>query len=273
LRTFVLDAAGDARAPRRHLANPLGPNLHPALVYARQWADLDALLDQLTADDWDANTSYDRPVRELLAHSVGVLEAFATELGVGTFRAPDEAGFDHWALTEPIMRPLLDRPPAATVAALREVNGRISAALMTLPDTEWSSLRTGLPLTVATRTRAISFELWMHSDDTRQATGRALVDPDAERLCALCDMAAGALSLAMLFAMPGRPWRLVLTGPGGGTWVSTDPGPAEATVVMSAPSYCRLAGKLVDLDEVDVLVEGDETFGRALLEAGRSFTV
>ena len=80
-----------------------------------------------------AVTSLDRPVRELLAHLSAVLEQFATELGAGSFEAPADAGFDHWLATEPHIAALTARPPADTVAALRDVGERITAALAPMP--------------------------------------------------------------------------------------------------------------------------------------------
>ena len=193
------------------------------MLWERQLADLDAVLDHLRPEDWEATTSYDRPVRDLLAHLDAVLEQFATELGVGSFTTPFSTGAEHWPATEEHISALTARPPAETVDALRDVGGRITSALSRLSPADLDAERAVSPLTLADRTRQQCFELWMHTDDVRDAAGRPMLDPDPERVCALSDLSARFLGFGMLVVgrdHPGRQGRLVLTGPGGGTWVT-----------------------------------------------------
>lgn len=279
----VLARAVSARAPGRHLANPLGSALPPVELWQRQLAELDAVLDGLGDDDWGATTSFDRPVRDLLAHLSAVLEQFATELGAGSFQVPADAGFDHWLVTEPHIAALTARPPADTVAALRDVGERITSALAATKPEDLDALDATSPISIADRTRQQSFELWMHTDDVRRATGLPMLDPDPERICALSDLSARFLGFGMLAAgrdHPGRRGRLVLTGPGGGTWTTpltfeeaAAGGPDDVVVVADAIDYCRMAGKLLRIDELAVEVEGDATLALDLLSGAQAFAV
>ena len=279
----VLARAVEARPPGRHLGNPTGPTLPPAVLWERQRSELDGLLDGLADDDWNAVTSFDRPVRELLAHLSVVLEQFATELGASSFESPADAGFDHWLATEPHIAALTARPPADTVAALRDVGERITAALAPMQADDLDAPRTTSPLTLADRTRQQSFELWMHTDDVRRSTGRPMLDPDPQRICALSDLSARFVGFGMAVvgrAHPGLQGRLVLTGPGGGTWTTplgfeqpTAGSPDDVVVVADAIDYCRMVGRLLRVDELAIEVEGDAAIALDLLNGAQAFAV
>jgi len=69
------------------------------------------------------------------------------------------------------------------------------------------------------------------------------------------------------------PTRIVLTGPGGGSFDIGEPG--EPTVVLASDvlDYCRVAARRIEPDALDMTVEGDGTVVPALLEAARAFAV
>jgi hypothetical protein len=73
----------------------------------------------------------------------------------------------------------------------------------------------------------------------------------------------------------GRTARIVLTGPGGGTFVVSTGGelpPAgreDALIVTGALDFCRIAGRHLDVDDVAHEVEGDQAFARDLLASAR----
>jgi uncharacterized protein (TIGR03083 family) len=287
-RVAALRRAVGQRAPGRHLANPLGPELPPAELWRRQFAELDALLGQLRPGDWAATTSFDRSVHELLAHLTAVLDQYAAEIGAGTFAIAPGTPLDHWGITEPRIAELTALDPDVTVARLREIGGRLGAFLAGVPAEQFTSPRKGYMLTLADRTRLQCFELWMHTDDVRRATGRALVDPDAERICALSDLSARFVGLGMLVTgrdHPGRRGRLVLTGPGGGTWrvalAAEDPPSAEGSagsdddvvVIADAIDYCRMAGRLLAIEELAIVVEGDPSLALDVLAGAQAYAV
>ena len=69
----------------------------------------------------------------------------------------------------------------------------------------------------------------------------------------------------------GRTARIVLTGPGGGTWdtalgLGETPGEPDATLVLDVVDYCRLAARRLAPDEVRFTAEGDEVLARQMLE-------
>jgi hypothetical protein len=67
----------------------------------------------------------------------------------------------------------------------------------------------------------------------------------------------------------------VLTGPGGGTYVVSTadeppaPGDEDALVVIDALGFCRIAGRHLEVDELDFEVEGDTTLARDMLASAR----
>jgi uncharacterized protein (TIGR03083 family) len=287
LRAGALQRAIGQRAPGRHLANPLGPELPPAELWRRQLAELDALLGHLAPDEWRATTSFDRSVHELLAHLSAVLDQYAAEIGAGSFEIAPGTPLDHWGITEPRIAELTALDPAVTVAHLREVGARLGAFLAGVPAEKFAEARDGYVLTLGDRTRLQCFELWMHTDDVRRATGRALVDPDPERVCALSDLSARFVGLGMLVTgrdHPGRRGRLVLTGPGGGTWQvalatedlaldGADRSDDDVVVVANAIDYCRMAGRLLPVEELAIEVEGDASLALDLLAGAQAYAV
>jgi hypothetical protein len=50
---------------------------------------------------------------------------------------------------------------------------------------------------------------------------------------------------------------------------NTPPGEEDALVVVDALSFCRIAGRHLDVDDLDLDIEGDETFARDMLSSAR----
>jgi hypothetical protein len=123
------------------------------------------------------------------------------------------------------------------------------------------------------------FELWTHADDIRTAAGRAREAPEPSTLAVMSAAAVRALPLGMLLAgidPEGATARVVLTGPGGGTWIQplaagTPTKEPDATVVVDVVDFCRLASKRVDPDALDVDIDGDPEVARKVLVAAQVF--
>ena len=83
-----------------------------------------------------------------------------------------------------------------------------------------------------------AFELWTHENDIRRAAGWAASVPDASTLRLMTELAARLLPYAAARAGLAEPVdvRLVLTGPGGGTWDLPVRGAATAPVPVRPPS-------------------------------------
>ena len=290
-RATMMTHALDVRAPGRHLANTGGGSLSAHEVHRRTAADLDQLVASLTETDLSVTTAYGVTTGALLAHLVGRLEQAHARLAqlqpndVATEPndppaeprvRPDEP-YDHWHATADHVEALAhDR--AALRVALADVNERVVRALVdhdALGDPhDLSSLDA--------RTMAVSFETWMHADDVRLALGRTLTTPDVERLERLCALVADTLPVAMSssgVAHPGRSIRLVLTGPGGGVWVTraaqdenlAKTAEADATLVVDGVTFCRLFHEQVPIDGLELMVEGDAALVDDALAATGAF--
>lgn len=65
-------------------------------------------------------------------------------------------------------------------------------------------------------------------------------------------------------ARPGSAVRLVLTGPGGGTWdvgldgAAVAPGAASARITVATDAFCRAVGNRVAPGETHAWIDGDE---------------
>jgi len=130
-----------------------------------------------------------------------------------------------------------------------------------------------LPVTALLVVRA--FELWTHENDIRQAVGWAPSVPDPSTLRLMTDLAARLLPHAAALPEPVEV-RLVLTGPGGGTWdVTMGSAPAAATVaiVADAVGFCRLAANRLTPDDLAVNVTGDPARAAAVLAAATTLAL
>jgi hypothetical protein len=71
--------------------------------------------------------------------------------------------------------------------------------------------------------------------------------------------------------------RLVLTGPGGGTWDMTVgrgvPGPSAVSIVTDAVGFCRLAANRVTPADLDVHVTGDPARASEVLAAASTLAL
>lgn len=278
VRVRTLAAATAARHPGASLlrAEPITP----AEAYRRQWAELADVLASLGDHDWRAVTPFGVSVHELVAHTVAQQGWVARRLfGVGDFAAPPGTEGDHWGLSRPTIERLVAAPAAVTVAELHTAAAAVQAAADATPPERWSA---GRGVSLADSFTARVFELWIHTDDVRHSTGRPLVDPDASRLDLLCRLAASFTPFGMTVvdrAHPGRSMRLVLTGPGGGTWVlplaldgaAPADGVVDLTVVEDGARFCRIAGKLFGTDAFAGDVEGDAALLADVLAGARAF--
>ena len=288
-----LDEASRERATARALAlRPRGSALGPAAprrladMHRQLAAETESFVAGLTASELVAVTRLGHDARTVLAHLVGQLDRLATLLDVAvtgptTSAAGDgsEAPYDHWDVTAP-HRARLAKVDAPNLAeALAEANRRIVTSL----EHADGSLALGSrddPTSLATSALGKTFELWMHADDVRLAVGRPLTVPEAGTVLALCRLATGLLPIGMAStrgSRPGRTIRVVLVGPGGGTWLCPGaPGhavadEADALLVADAATFCRLFHGQVEAGSVPVAVEGDGDLVAAALAGAQAF--
>jgi hypothetical protein len=133
----------------------------------------------------------------------------------------------------------------------------------------------GMRLPVADLLVVRAFELWTHENDIRRGTGLTPSVPDAAMLRLMTELAAMLLPVGAARAglRQDLRLRLVLTGPGGGSWdvAIGDAGPATPAlrIVTDAVGFCRLVANRVSLADLDVQTAGEAEMAAAVL-AGAS---
>lgn len=278
LRAHMLTRALGARPPGRSLTEPAAP----VDAFAEQVRELADVLDTVPDDRWGLPTAAGFTVQELLAHLVAVEGYLLRVLGVGTFEPPPGTEADHVAMTQPTIDAYRDRPPAEVRAEWRALT---DSTLRRLASIDEDALRERVSfhgLDVSTRSVLVMrvFELWTHADDIRRALGRELVAPTPGRLAIMSDTALRALPLGLAItggAASGRTAKVVLTGPGGGTWLQpmmVGELPAEepdVLIVADVVDYCRLAAQRLSPVDLECYVEGDNELAEAVLVGAAVF--
>jgi uncharacterized protein (TIGR03083 family) len=243
---------------------------------------MDALLGELTPEEWRRPALRDLDVQGLVGHLLAVEDGFADSLEGVSDAAAD---VDHVASTQPVAEAQAGRAPGETLEDWRGATQRTVAALRaaTGPSPSFYGIR--LPLDDLLVVRA--FEVWIHHEDIRRATHRPLAAPDDASLARMTSL--GVMLLPVGIAIAGRERRngavhLVITGPGGGTWdVPFDGSPAvaptprrrtrEASVVVDGAAFCRVVGNRADLATSGARVAGTTAAAADLFTAAAALAL
>jgi len=269
LRQRVLQAAITARPPG--VATGTGPPITPIEAYLRTVSSLDALLSQLTDDEWHRPVLRDLDIQGLIGHLIGVEVQLHAAIGLGP---PVATSPDHVASTQAEALAQAGRLPRQTHAQWAGLVGQTVEYAATLgPDEAMRAVTLHtftIPLPRMLVVRA--FETWTHEEDIRRATDRPLSSPDPARLRLMTELAVSALPRGLATIgrrQPGRSARIILTGPGGGTWqVALDrgqAGPADVRIVADAVSFCRFVANRLPQVELAVSATGDSTLAADIL--------
>ncbi len=280
LRGRVLDAAQSRRAAGFGVDPDPTAVVDPVEMFRRGIAASVEEIERLDPAEWRAPLlRRDWDVQEMVGHLLGAARYLNGALGRED-AIRDLPLAEHVAFTQPWIDAQREASPAQTTAAFVEAFNPLADHAIGL-DAEALAAVTqyyGFDVQRSTALIAASFELWAHVDDIRRAVGHAPLVPSGEELSVMCRLAGGVLPFTMGYVgtpHAGQSARLVLTGPGGGTYVvssGTDappPGDEDALVVIDALGFCRIAGRHLDVDELDFEVEGDETFARDMLVSAR----
>ncbi|HUI04307.1 MAG TPA: maleylpyruvate isomerase family mycothiol-dependent enzyme [Acidimicrobiales bacterium] len=280
LADAVMAAALNARSAGRPVDDP--EPISPVEALAQASASLDSLLGSLRPAEWRRPCIRALSVQGLVGHLIGVERDFQAALG-----APEghEARADHVASTDPVAQEHSGRPPAETLDAWRASVATTARLLAEVPssgaDGEHPVALYGLRLELGPFLVVRTFELWTHEEDIRRATGRHLRAPGAATLALMTSLAVTLLPAALARTErsgEGLSARIVLTGPGGGTWqrglgppsaaggpaAVVNEGPVDVRIVVDAVEFCRLVANRVDPGTLAAVVTGDAALARDL---------
>jgi uncharacterized protein (TIGR03083 family) len=266
LRDRVLAAA--LRARPAGTAIPAPPPITPAEAFSRAVDAFYALLCALAGDDWHRPVLRDLDVQGLVGHLTGV-EADVQRALAGD---PGVAAADHVASTQPAAEREAGRTPAATRGSWRAAAGRTLELARHEPDPPAGVAVYGLWLPLPTLLVVRTFELWTHENDIRRVAGLPPSVPDDAALTLMTELAATSLPLAAeRMQLPGpTELRLVLTGPGGGSWdvaIDGNAAPAAITIITDAIGFCRLVANRAAPADLDLHTAGDPDRVAGLLAA------
>jgi uncharacterized protein (TIGR03083 family) len=268
MRARTLVRAVSGRQPGRPL-DAVRP-CDPLVAFDRTMADLDYLLRSLTDSEWNASAHAEHGrVRDLVAHLAGV------ERLVVRWLDPDDTVPDlpdHVAATRSVVAELADTDPRDVARQWHEGARAVAAAAAGDRDrmVVFHDLTISVDQLLVTRTG----ELWAHTIDICQATGRPLPQLDMERMAMLCNELVAAVPLALAYqgsSVPGRAARVVLTGPAGGTftvplaWEEHEVADPQVTIVADAVGFCRVAIRRLRPNQLDAAIEGDLALGDLVL--------
>ncbi|HWC37231.1 MAG TPA: maleylpyruvate isomerase family mycothiol-dependent enzyme [Acidimicrobiales bacterium] len=261
-RRRVLDHALANRAAGRSARVP--PEIGGDEAFSRSVAQMDELLGDLEVSDWGRMALRGLSVQGLIGHLIGVERAFIEVLR-GHPDATPPGG--HVGTTQPTAEAQSDRLPEETLRDWRTTTGTTLALLRAEPGqdprlpTRIAFYGIELPLQQLLVVRA--FEMWIHHEDIRRATGRGPSSPDEATLSKMTELAVTLLPAALELAGAVRAQEsaavhLVLTGPGGGTWDVPANGAMSqragegglrraASVVVDAADFCRVVGNRSNL--------------------------
>ena len=272
LRERVLEASLRAR-PAGHTV-PDVPRISPDEAFSRAADAFYGLLCALGEQDWRRHVLRDLDVQGLAGHLIGVEEDVQRALSDD----PVAEHQDHVTSTQPAADRQAGRAIAATRADWRRAAGRtmevVRDADMAAEATVW-----GIPLPLGALLVARAFELWTHENDIRRVAGLPASVPDVPTLRLMTELATSMLPFgAMLTGLAGPVnLRLVLTGPGGGTWDVAIGGDAPEAVaigiVTDVVGFCRLAANRLNPADLDTYVTGDQDRAAGVLAAAAALAL
>jgi hypothetical protein len=188
------------------------------------------------------------------------------------------ADADHVAFTQPSAAGQSGLPVAATRRAWTSAVTR-TTDLLTVTDPQTMLALYGFRLPVSAVCIARTFELWTHENDIRRALDKPASQPDASTLTLMTRLAADLLPRVATGRTLGSPvaLRLVLTGPGGGTWQlalgAGGPQTVAVGIVTDAVEFCRLVANRTTPADLDTHVTGDPGPVAAILQAATTLAL
>lgn len=282
-RRQLLATAMTARTP----GMPVDPyeSISGLESFRRLTARLSRLLADLPPQEWATPAIRDLDVQGLVGHLIGVEQGFAATL-LGDDSA---AGADHVASTQPSAMRQQGRTPQETFDEWALTTERTMALCEEVADphrpVRFHGIQLGLDAFLVVR----SFEIWTHDEDIRRALGRDEIDPDPEILTRMTGLATTLLPVGIASAADdrvhgaGASARLVLTGPGGGSWDiplqgrdvrRAVPGARiDAHIVVDSAAFCRVVANRADRERSGAVVSQDADVADLLLRGAAALAL
>ena len=238
LRERVLAASRQARAAGRPV--PEVVEISPAEAFSRAADAFYRLLCALGDDDWRITVLRGLDVQGLVGHLIGVEDDMHRCLSGD----PEVADASHVESTQPAAARQAGRPAARTCADWRRAADRTLDLVHAAGDLCAEVAMHGMRLSLGALLVVRAFELWTHDDDIRRAAGLPITAPDPATLGLMTRLAARLLPHAAARTGLREPVnvRLVLTGPGGGTWDIAvgegPPDPVSVRIIADAVGFC-----------------------------------
>ena len=243
-------------------------------IYRRETDEFDGFATTLGSDDLAATTANGLSARDLIIHLAAMESMVADAVGRPVIAL--DAGTDVGSRTAAFVEVFGVQPIDAVLSVWRDAIAGVTEWAATgaprglLP---WLGVEVGRDTLLISRT----FETWIHANDIRRAIGRPLEHPPAAQLHRMADFSMRNLP-AWLDVVgrghPGRTARVVLTGPGGGTWLvplaadgSTAVEEADVAIEVDVIDWCHRVGERIAPDAVSVRVTGDAGLATDILEA------
>jgi len=273
LRERVLEASRQARAAGRSV--PEVVEISPAEAFSRAADAFYRLLCALGDDDWRITVLRGLDVQGLVGHLIGVEDDMHRCLSGD----PELADASHVESTQPAAARQAGRPAARTRADWRRAADRTLDLVHAAGDPRAEVAMHGMRLPLGALLVARAFELWTHDDDIRRAAGLPLTVPDPSTLGLMTRLAARLLPHAAARTGLHEPVnvRLVLTGPGGGTWDIAvgegPPDPVSVRIIADAVGFCRLVANRVTPADLDLHVTGDPGRAAGVLAAASALAL
>ncbi len=252
-------------------------------------ADVDDLLGDLSAVEWGtADAVGELSVRDTVSHLTGADRYLGVKTGAWVEPlAADE--LDHLAVSRPSIDAGRVLSDGELLARWRGTSAALIAHLRTLTSDDLArpSRYNVIEAPVGGVLVARAFELWTHAEDICRATGRPLRPPVAGVLRAMTDVAAELMPVG--YQLEGGvdeqyTLRLVLTGPGGGTWNrrltpgdlggdQVGAGDPDVVIVADAIEFCRLIAGRAEVADLDAELLGESAVGHVVLAGATRFAM
>jgi uncharacterized protein (TIGR03083 family) len=273
LRERVLQASRQARAAGRSV--PEVVEISPAEAFSSAADAFYGLLCALGDDDWRITVLRGLDVQGLVGHLIGVEDDVHRCLSGD----PDVADASHVESTQPAAARQAGRPAARTRADWRRAADRTLDLVHAAGDPCAEVAMHGMRLPLGALLVVRAFELWTHDNDIRRAARLPKTVPGPATLGLMTRLVARLLPHAAACTGLQEPVnvRLVLTGPGGGTWDIAvgegPPDPVSIRIIADAAGFCRLVANRVTPADLDMHVTGDPGRAAGVLAAASALAL